>query len=89
MEFRGDLRRQKLEFLGYRVVVCVILCLAILVEHRLVTDRQTQGHRIYRASIASHTKNQFQLSLLCECFAVIGVFKWLDTLHVHFNAMML
>ena len=39
MEFRGDLRRQKLESLGYRVVVCVILCLAILVEHRLVTDR--------------------------------------------------
>jgi len=29
------------------------------------------------------------LSLLCECFAVIGVFKWLDTLHAHFNAMML
>ena len=26
-------------------VVCVILRLAVLVEHRLVTDRQTDGHR--------------------------------------------
>jgi len=25
--------------------VCVILCLAVLVEHRLVTDRQTQTDR--------------------------------------------
>jgi len=24
-------------------VVCVILCLAVLVEHQLVTDRQTEG----------------------------------------------
>ena len=36
-------------------VVCVILRLAVLVEHRLVTDRQTdtetqkQGYGIYRA----------------------------------------
>jgi len=49
-------------------VVCVILGLAILVEHRLVTDRQTdrwtdgrtdtQTHddNIYRASIASRVK---------------------------------
>jgi len=42
----------------------VILCLVVLVEHRLVTDtdtdghRQTdKGHRIYRASIASRGKN--------------------------------
>jgi len=26
-------------------VVCVILCLAVLVEFRLVTDGQTDGHR--------------------------------------------
>jgi len=25
-------------------VVCVVLCLAILVQYRLVTDRQTDGH---------------------------------------------
>jgi len=35
----------------------VILCSAVLVEHRLVTDRQTQAHSIYRASIASRGKN--------------------------------
>ena len=42
---------RKLESLGYRVVLfCVILCLAVLVELRLVTDRhrrtetQTQAH---------------------------------------------
>jgi len=40
-------------------VVRVILHLAVLVEHRLVTDTDTQthGHRIYRASIASRGKN--------------------------------
>ena len=41
--------------------VCVILCVAVLVEHRLVTDtdrhRRTQGHSIYRAIIASRGKN--------------------------------
>jgi len=25
-------------------VVCAMLCFAVLVEHRLVTDRQTQAH---------------------------------------------
>ena len=49
VEFRGDLWRQKTRVLGLsRGVVCVILRLAVLVEHRLVTDRQTdrrtQGH---------------------------------------------
>ena len=43
-------------------VVCVFLCLAILVEHRLVTDRhrqidrETHGHGIYRESIAGAVK---------------------------------
>jgi len=38
-------------------VVCVILCLAVLVEHQLVTDRQTvgqthgQGHSIYPGTL--------------------------------------
>jgi len=38
---------RKLESLGYRVHggVCVILRLAVLVEHRLVTDTDTDGHR--------------------------------------------
>jgi len=54
---------RKLESLGYHCgVVCMILCLAILVEHRLVTvrraDRQTDtGHSIYCTSIASRGKN--------------------------------
>jgi len=42
VEFRGDLWRQKTRVPGLSCgVVCVILCLGILVEHRLVTDRQT------------------------------------------------
>ena len=40
VEFRGDLWHQKTRVPGLsRGVVCVILCLAILVEHQLVTDR--------------------------------------------------
>jgi len=50
VEFRGDLWHQKTRVTGLSCgVVCVILCLAVLVEHRLVTDRrtdgQTDGHR--------------------------------------------
>ena len=54
VEFRGDLWRQKTRVPGLSCgVVCVILRLAVLVEHRLVTDgrtdgqtdRQTEGHR--------------------------------------------
>jgi len=53
VEFRGDLWRQKTRVFGVLCdVVCVILRLAVLVEHRLVTDGltdgqtdgQTQGH---------------------------------------------
>ena len=41
-EFRGDLWYQKTRLSGLSCgVVCVILCLAVLVELRLVTDRQT------------------------------------------------
>jgi len=40
VEFRGDLWRQKTRVLGLSCgVVCVILCLVVLVELRLVTDR--------------------------------------------------
>ena len=44
VEFRGDLWRQKTRFPGLLCgVVCVILCLAVLVDLRLVTD--TERHR--------------------------------------------
>ena len=60
VDFRGDLRLQKTRDPGPGVV-CVILRLAVLVEHRLVidgrTDGQTQGHGWYRGCIASHGKN--------------------------------
>ena len=43
MEFRGDLWRPKTRVPGLSCdVVCVILRLAVLVELRLVTDRQTE-----------------------------------------------
>jgi len=49
VEFRGDkdLREiQKTRVPGLSCgVVCVILCLAVSVEHRLVTDGQTDVHR--------------------------------------------
>jgi len=49
VEFRGDLWHQKTRVPGLSCgVVCVILRFAVLVELRLVTDRQTdrqtQGH---------------------------------------------
>jgi len=66
VEFPQDLWRQKTRIHGLSCgVVCVILCLAVLVEHRLVTDTdsQTQGHSIYRTSIASRDKtdNDWQM----------------------------
>ena len=44
VEFRGDLWHQKLTRVPWLScgVVCVIVRLAVLVELRLVTDRQTQ-----------------------------------------------
>jgi len=46
VEFRGDLWRQKTRLPGLSCdVVRVILCLAVLVELRLMTDGQTDGHR--------------------------------------------
>jgi len=64
VEFRGDLWHQKTRVSGLSCgVVCVILRLAVLVEHRLVTDKQTQtqtrtpAHGLYRACIASRGKN--------------------------------
>jgi len=44
VEFRGDFWRHKTRVPGLSSgVVCLILCLTVLVEHRLVTD--TDGHR--------------------------------------------
>ena len=44
VEFRGDLWRQKTRVFGVSCgVVCVILCLAVLVELRLVTDTDRHG----------------------------------------------
>jgi len=44
VEFRGDLWHQKTRVPGVSCgVVCVILRFAVLVEHRLVTDRRTDG----------------------------------------------
>ena len=46
VEFRGDLWRPKIRVPALSCgVVCVILRLAVLVELRLVTDGQTDGHR--------------------------------------------
>ena len=60
VEFRGDLRHQKTRVPGVSCgVVCVILRFAVLVEHRLVTDRH--GHRpmaIVPRMIASRGKNE-------------------------------
>ena len=46
IKFRGDLWHQKTRLRALSCgVVCVILRLAVLVELRLVTDGQTDGHR--------------------------------------------
>jgi len=65
-EFRKDFWHQKTRFPGLSCdIVCVFLCLAIVVEHRLVADththththRQTHGYGIYRESYSSRGKN--------------------------------
>ena len=60
VEFCGDFWHQKTSPGLSCGVVCLILHLSVLVEHRLVTNRhtETQGHCIYRASRASRGKNQ-------------------------------
>jgi len=46
VEFRGDLWHQKTRVPGVSCgVACVILRFAVLVQHRLVTDGQTQTDR--------------------------------------------
>jgi len=67
VEFRGDLWHQRTRVPGLSCgVVCVILHLTVLVELRLVTDRQTDRHRAMAStaeSIASCGKNR---SILLE-----------------------
>ena len=43
VEFRGDLWHQKTRVPELSCVVCVILCLTVLVELRLVTDTDLRG----------------------------------------------
>jgi len=62
IEFRGGLWHQKTRVPDLSCgVVCVILRLAVLVELRLVTDTDTDGHRPTASTadgIASRGKNQ-------------------------------
>jgi len=54
VEFRGDLWHQKTRVPGLSCgVVCVILRLAVLVEHRLVMDGQTDGQTDRHRAMAS------------------------------------
>jgi len=58
-EFCRDFRQQKTSVSGLSCgTICVIVHLAISVEHRLVADRQTHDDGIYYASMASRSKNQ-------------------------------
>jgi len=57
-EFCQDLRHQKTRVPGLSCgVVCMILRLAVSVEHQHVTDRQAHNDGIYCATTASHGEN--------------------------------
>jgi len=84
LEFRGDLWLQKLESVDYRMVLVVwFLCLAMLIQCRLVTDRQTDGHddSVYCATIALRGKRpicvtkQFSCWSVCWNMAILSTFK--------------
>jgi len=52
-EFRRDLRHQKTRVPQLSCsIVCVILCLAISIGHRLVTDGRTDGHKTAYTALA-------------------------------------
>ena len=69
VEFRGNLWRQETRLPGLSCgVVCVILRLAVLVEHRLVTGGQTDGHR----AIASTADAQHRAVKRCSEISLIG-----------------
>ena len=55
VEFRGDLWIQKTRAPDLSCgVVCVVLRLAVLVDLRLVTERQTDGHRAMASTADAH-----------------------------------
>jgi len=60
VEFCRNLWHQntRVPVLSYNIV-CIILSLAVLVEHRLVTDGQTHDDSIYCASIAVRGKDDW------------------------------
>ena len=68
VEFRGDLWHQKTRVPGLSCgVVCVILRLAVLVEHRLVScDRQTDGHRTMAST--ADAQHRAVKTTLCNFF---------------------
>ena len=59
VEFRGDLWRQKTRVPGLSCgfCVCVILRFAVLLEHRLVTDRH--GHRPMASTLEEFNVRRF------------------------------
>ena len=62
------------ESLDYRVVfTCVILCLAVSVEH-WTCERQTQYYGIYHVSMVSHSKNSG--FVLYSTVYVLHLFEW-------------
>ena len=66
-EFRGHLWQQKIRVPGVSCgVVCVILRFAVSVEHRLVTDRQTQTDTGLWLVLRMHSIAQKKLFLACE-----------------------
>ena len=74
VEFRGDLWHQKTRVPGLSCGVYVILRLAVLVEHRLVTDRQTDRHRAmastaiaYHRAVKINVKIQIVISYVFAC----------------------
>ena len=69
VEFRGDLWLQKTRLPVLLCgVVCVILRLAVLVELRLVTDRQTDRHRAMTSTAdAQHRAVKMHTVLITVC----------------------
>jgi len=55
--------------------VSIILCLAIFVENRLVTDGRTHGHNMYRASISSRGKKDYLLQNVLNAVRYVHIYK--------------
>jgi len=76
-EFCRDLWHQKTRIPGLSSgIVCMILCLAVSVEHRLVRDRQdgqTHDNGMYRTSMASCGKNTSTITIITTSTTVATV----------------